>query len=96
MSEKLKLTDPNWMFWRVLGGDEVELAEGSGARGDRLSRHPLNLLQGLFLGYHGVYKVLPDAWREVPAKGFREIYFNQPHPPGFSYSRWEKVKKPTE
>ncbi len=92
--DKLKLSDPNWMFWRVLRGDQVMLAESGQTDENRLSRHPLNLLQGLFLGYHGVYNVLPDAWHAVSAKGFREIYFNQPHPPGFSYSRWERVDKP--
>ena len=93
MSE-LKLTDPSWMFWRVVHGDKVELARGNETMESRLSRHPLNLLQGLFVGYLGLYKVLPDRWHEVPKEGFREIWFNQPQPPGFSTPRWERVRKP--
>ena len=92
--DKLKLTDHNWMFWRVLAQDKVKVASGEQTSEDRLSRHPLNLLQGLVLGYHGVYNVKPDEWHEVSAVGFKEIYFNQPRPPGFSFSRWEKVSKP--
>ena len=92
--DKLKLTDPNWMFWRVLAQDQVEVASGGQTSENRLSLHTLNLLQGLLFGYHGVYNVKPDGWHEVPSERFRETYFNQPRPPGFSYSRWEKVRKP--
>lgn len=93
-NEKLKLTDPNWMFWRVLRRDKVKLADEGQNGENHLSRHPLNLLQGIFLGYHGLYKVLPDGWHNVAAEGFREVYFNQPQPPGFSYARWERVRRP--
>ena len=89
--ERLKLTDPNWMFWRVLRQDEAEVASGAETSQNRLSRHPLNLLQGLALGYKGVYNVKPDGWHKVTEE---PIYFNAPQPPGFYYSRWEKVKKP--
>lgn len=85
--DRLKLTDPNWMFWRVLRGDSVDLVNGNQSGDNRLSRHPLNVLQGIVFGYHGVYKVLPDKWYEVKAEGFKEVYFNQPQPPGFSVAR---------
>lgn len=80
---ELKLTDPNWMFWRVLRGDRVRLERANDTydsqqldmpeeERDRLSRHPFNLLQGLFIGYMGLYKINPEGWIRTSRKGIEK------------------------
>lgn len=82
------------LLLRVLCFDSVKTEDSEATRWDYLSWHPLNFLKAVVLAYDAEYNVKPDGWHEVSEKGFKEVYFNQPQPPGFSFRRWSKVKRP--
>ena len=82
------------MLLRVLSFDAVKTGDGQDTKWDYLSWHPLNFLKAVIFAYDAEYNIKPDGWHEVSEKGFKEIYFNQPQPPGFSFKRWSKVKRP--
>lgn len=58
--ERLKLTDSNWMVWRVLRQDSVETDAKPTLENNYLALTGSNLLKGLVLGYKAEYQVLPN------------------------------------
>ena len=83
--KELKLTDRDWMVWRVLKQDKVKTDAKPSMNDNHVARTWGNLAVALLFGYKGKYRVLPDKKHTYEAD-YR--HFGAEGPPGWNAPPW--------